>query len=121
PIQIDEGASHLCVRVARVNRESALERSDFFRITSQHLIAESNLLEGKEIARIKLQGALHILQPFIMLPLPAPDVAGQLKDMRIVRQRPPRRIEFLQSGAVIQVHPVKIFSAREVDVSSTGT
>ena len=78
------------------------------------------MLEGKEIARIKLQGALHILQPFIVLPLPAPDVAGQLKDMRIVRQRPPRRIEFLQSGAVIQVHPVKIFSAREVGFSSIG-
>src|SRR5437588_6621797 len=61
PLEVHYGALYLGVDVVWLESESAIERRSHIAVAAQLLIAERNLLKHKEVARIKLKGALEVL------------------------------------------------------------
>src|SRR2546430_1932545 len=69
------------------NGQRVMISGDDLGIAAQELITDRELLQSIKVARIKLECALQIAQPFLLLAAPAQDVAGQFDDARIIRQR----------------------------------
>ena len=85
PVQINQTSLHSRLNVIRGDRQSPIKHSSHVRPTAKKLIADGKLSESKRISRIQLHRALQIAQSFLVLPLPAQNIAGELVNPWIVR------------------------------------
>ena len=64
---------------------------------------------------------MKVFQTFLLSSLPAVDVAGQLKNSRVVRQGPARESEFRTGAFVIKITAIKMLGPGQVRLSVIRT
>ena len=84
PVQLCQRPSDFRIDIIRLNCQGAIENDNLISISSQIEVAERNLLQGEEVARIQLYRALQIPQPLFVVTAPTSDITGQLEHARIV-------------------------------------
>ena len=57
PVQFHRGARGLCFDVVGLNGEYAIHHCDYIGVASQSVIGDRNLIQGADVAVIKLQRA----------------------------------------------------------------
>src|SRR5438270_9469131 len=102
PVQVQQGASGFRLDIVWLDRKRTIENRSCFRISPKIDVAQRNLLEGKEVARIQFESALKISQSLLPLAAPAQDIARHFVNARIVRQRFARDRHLSQSSIIIK-------------------
>src|SRR5205807_3790915 len=87
PFKINQSASDLGVRVTRSQGKRAIQGSSHRPKLMGLLIAERDLLEDEKVARIQRESSLQVPRGFAPKALASVDIAGQLEDLRVIRQR----------------------------------
>src|SRR5205823_1004196 len=90
------------------------------RITTQEIIAQSELVKQESIPWIQDCGALQDLQSFFVLPLTTKDVGSEFEYSSFVRQAATRRIQFRLSRLVIAQRVIGVTRTNEMRLAGFG-
>ena len=85
------------------------------------LIAERDLLKHEKVARIQRESSLQTARGFIPEALASVDIAGQLEDLRVIRQGALGDGEFRARLFVVEITAVKKISPSEMSLPCLGT
>src|SRR5207237_2356734 len=110
PLKIDQSASDLGVRVTRSQEKRAVEGSSHRPKLVGLLIAERDFLEDEKVARIQRESPLQVPRGFAPKALASVDIAAQLENLRVVRQRALSDGEFRAGLFVVEITAVKEIS-----------
>src|ERR1043166_7152846 len=121
PIKFHPCTLDLRINIARFDGQRAVQRSCFVSIAPEHVVTRRDLLQGKKVARIKVNRTLEALQRLLLLPLAPLNVALQFRHHGIIRKSLTSDLQFSQSAIIIEVSSVKVFSACEVCFTRVGS
>src|SRR5581483_369959 len=114
PIYLDQRARDPGIDVTGFYGQSAVQHAGFLSVPPEQIVTRRNLLQGKEVAWIKINSALQTLQRFPLLTATPLNVALQLKNQRIVRQTLTGHFQLGEGAIIIKVTPIKIFGTCQV-------
>ena len=117
PVKRNDGPRCLSLSIIRFDRQRSVQRRSLLSIATQNGVAECELLEREEIARINLHRVLVIAQTFIVFALAAHDSGGQFENARIIGKSSARDLELSQRATVIAISTVQMLRSREMRVA----
>src|SRR5207244_1747860 len=114
PIELDESARKLCLKIVGLNNQCAIKCSVRFQIHAEHAVIDRKLPERRNIARVQFDGPFKVPDGLFPAPLTSANVTSQLEYLGFVGQGLPRTVQLSQRTAVIQVSAIKIFRVNKM-------
>src|ERR1700760_1895123 len=100
--------------VVRLDGQNPIQNGPFLSVAMKQIVADRNLLQGYNVARVKLYRALEVTQCLFLFALAALNVSVQLEYLRIIWQALASNTQFSESAPIIQVSLIKIRRTRQM-------